>query len=69
MEHSVLKNRTAFSEVPLLPENFYSNDPNGLVPFILQPDFLEFFFVNGKQPFLISFGDEILHGHPSRAKV
>ena len=27
------------------------------------------FFVNGKQPFLISFGDEILHGHPSRAKV
>ena len=43
LEHSVLKNRTAFSEVPLLPENFYWNDPNGLVPFILQPDFPEIF--------------------------
>ena len=43
LEHSVLKNRTAFSEVPLLLENFYWNDPNGLVPFILQPDFPEIF--------------------------
>ena len=39
---------TTFSDVPLLPEIFYWNDPKSPVPFTLQPDFPET-FVNGKQ--------------------
>ena len=35
--------RTTFSEVPLLPEIFRSNDPKSHVPFTFQPDFPESF--------------------------
>ena len=37
--HSVRKNRTTFSDVPLLPEIFLWNDQKSHVPFTFQPDF------------------------------
>ena len=41
LEHSIRKNRTIFSDVPLLPEIFRWEDPKRRVPFTFQPDFLE----------------------------
>ena len=43
LKYSVRKNRTTFSDVPLLPEIFRWKDPKGRVPFTLQPDFPETF--------------------------
>ena len=39
LEHSVRENRTTFSDVPLFPEIFYSNDPKSRVPFTFQSKF------------------------------
>ena len=52
-KHSVRKNRTTFSEIPLLAEIFYRKDPTSRVPFPFQQDFLKR-FVSGKQPLLIN---------------
>ena len=41
LEHSVGKNRTTFSNVPLLSEIFLWNDPKSRVPFTFKPDFPE----------------------------
>ena len=41
LEHSVRKNRTAFSDVPLLPEIFHWNHPKSRVPFTFQAEFPE----------------------------
>ena len=49
LEYSIWKNKTTFSDVPLLPEFFRSKDPKSRVPFTSQPDFPQI-FVNGKQP-------------------
>ena len=43
LEYSVRKNRTNFSDVPLLPEIFRWNDPKCHVPFCFQTDFPETF--------------------------
>ena len=43
LEDSVRKNRTTFSDVPLLPEIFCWNDPKSRVTYIFQPDFPEMF--------------------------
>ena len=51
LEYSVRKNRTTFSDDPLLPEIFCWNDPKK--SFTFQPDFSDT-FVNGKQPLHIS---------------
>ena len=37
LEYSVLKNRTTFSEVPLLPEIFCWSDPKSQLPLAFQP--------------------------------
>ena len=50
LKHSVRKNRTSFSEIPLLAEIFYRKDPKSRVPFPFQQDFLK----SGKQPLLIN---------------
>ena len=42
-EDSIWKNRTSFSDVPLLPEIFCWNDPKSHIPDIFQPDFPETF--------------------------
>ena len=50
LEHSVRENRTIFSDVPLLPENFRWNGPKKwFVPLFSDLTFRNF-FVNGKQP-------------------
>ena len=49
LEYSIQKNRTTFSDLPLLPEIFCWNDQKSHVLFTFQPDFPEL-FVNGKQP-------------------
>ena len=41
LEHSAGKNRTTFSNVPLLSEIFLWNDPKSRVPFTFKPDFPE----------------------------
>ena len=41
LEQSVQKNRTIFSDIPLLLEIFRWNDPKGYVPFTFQTDFPE----------------------------
>ena len=51
LEYSIGKNKTTFSDVPLLPEIFCREDLKGRVPFTFQPDFPEI-FVNGKEPLL-----------------
>ena len=43
LEYSIRKNRTSFSDVPLLPEIFRWEDLKIRVPFIFQPDFPENF--------------------------
>ena len=43
LEYSIRKNRTTFSDVPLLPEVFRWDDRKSRVPFIFQPDFPENF--------------------------
>ena len=43
LEDSIRKNRTTFSDVPLLPEIFCWNDPKSRVTYIVQPDFPETF--------------------------
>ena len=43
LENSVQKNRTTFSDIPLLPEIFHWSDPESRVPFTLQPDSPEAF--------------------------
>ena len=43
LEDSIRKNRTTFSDVPLLPEIFRWNDPKSRVTYIFQPDFPETF--------------------------
>ena len=39
LEYSIRKNRTTFSDVPLLLEIFRWEDPNSRLPFTFQPDF------------------------------
>ena len=51
LEYSIGKNKTTFSDVPLLPDIFRWEDLKGRVPFTFEPDFPEI-FVNGKQPLL-----------------
>ena len=51
LEYSFGKNKTTFSDVPLLPDIFRWEDLKGRVPFTFEPDFPEI-FVNGKQPLL-----------------
>ena len=41
LEYFVRKNRTTFSDVPLLPEIFRWEDPKSRVPFTFEPDFPE----------------------------
>ena len=41
LKHSVRKNRTTFSEIPLLVEIFYWKDPKSRVPIPFQQDFLK----------------------------
>ena len=43
LEYSIRKNRTTFSDVPLLPEVFRWDDPKSRVPFIFQTGFPENF--------------------------
>ena len=43
LEYSVRKNRTTFSDVPLLREIFRWNDQKSHVPFTFQPGFLQSF--------------------------
>ena len=43
LENSVRKNRTTFSDVPLLPEVFRWSEPNSRALFPFQPDFPETF--------------------------
>ena len=50
LEYFIPKNKTTFSDFPLLPEMFRWEDLKSRVPFTFQPDFPETFFVNGKQP-------------------
>ena len=49
LEHSVLKNRTTFSDVPLLSEISHRNDPTQKVVFHLTNRIFRKLFVNGKQ--------------------
>jgi len=49
LKYSDRKNRTPFSDVPLLPEIFRWNDLKSRVPLTFQPDFPET-FCNGKNP-------------------
>ena len=58
LEYSVQKNRTTFTEVPLLPEIFCWNDPKSQLPLAFQLEMVNNLvnrtkknhFVNGKQP-------------------
>ena len=58
LEYSVRKNRSTFSEVPLLPEIFCWNDPKSQLPLAFQLEMVNNLvngtkkkhFVNGKQP-------------------
>ena len=43
LKYSVQKNGTTFSDIPLLPEIFYWNDPKSRVPFTFQENFPESF--------------------------
>ena len=43
LKHSVRKNRTTFSEIPLLAEILYRKDPTSRVPVPFQQDFLKTF--------------------------
>ena len=45
LEHSVRKNRTVFSDVPLLPESSRWNNPKSRVPCTFQLDFPETFCI------------------------
>ena len=46
LEYSIRKNRTTFSDVPLLSEIFRWKDPKSRVPFTFQLDFPEIFVNN-----------------------
>ena len=46
LEYSIRKNRTTFSDVPLLSEIVRWKDPKSRVPFTFQPDFPEIFVNN-----------------------
>ena len=71
LEHSVRKNRTTFSNVPLLSEIFLWNDPKSRVPFTFKPDFPETWCKNNlKMPswplYGTSFGKFVfLWSHPT----
>ena len=39
LEHSLRESRTTFSDIPLFPEIFHSNDPKSRVPFTFRPKF------------------------------
>ena len=41
LQYSIRKNRTTFSEIPLLPEIFRWNDPESRIPFVFQLDLPE----------------------------
>ena len=52
LEHSVYRNSTTFSDVPLLPEIFRWNVQKSRVPFNFQPDFLQsVWMVNNRSEF------------------
>ena len=48
LDYSMRKNRTTFSDVPLLSEIFRREDTKSRFPFTLQPDFPENYSVNNQ---------------------
>ena len=48
LEYSTRKNRTTFSDVPLISEIFFREHPKSRFPFTFQPDFPENYSVNNQ---------------------
>ena len=55
LEDSIRKNRTTFSDVPLLPDIFRWNDPKSRVPYIFQPNLPETFCKMVNSLFVVFF--------------